>query len=178
MNDLVPIPQVTLPSVGEPQSIYVYAALVRDLAVALQEEAEVLSAHGISKDDYAALKANEFFARMLDSTRKEWQSVANTVERTTIEAAFTFEQLLPTLHNRAVDPETPFSQVLEYAKLLAKAGGIGEGRAGGGAGEKFSITINMGADAKLEVTPPRRPSNVFALDPSEIQEVLPDDTSQ
>lgn len=175
MNDLIPTssPLVTLPSVGEPQSIYAYAALVRDLAVALQGEEDVLAAHGVSQADFEALKANDFFARLLDSSRKEWQSVANTVERTTIEAAFTFEQLLPTLHQRAIDPETPFSQVLEYAKLLAKAGGIGEGRGSGSAGEKFNITINMGADAKLEVSPPRRPSNVFGLDATEVEEISP-----
>jgi hypothetical protein len=170
MNDLIPA-TVTLPSVGEPQSIYAYAALVRDLAVALQGEEDILAAHGLSPDDFTALKSNEFFTKLLDSARKEWQSVANTVERTTIEAAFTFEQLLPALHSRAVDPETPFSQMIEYAKLLAKAGGIGEGRTSGSAADKFSIVINMGGDTKLEVTPPRRPSNVFALDPSEIQEV-------
>ena len=175
MNDLVPTsnPLVTLPSVGEPQSIYVYAALVRDLAVALQGEDDVLAAHGVSQADFEMLKSNDFFIRMLDSARKEWQSVANTVERTTIEAAFTFEQLLPALHQRALDPETPFSQVLEYAKLLAKAGGIGEGRTSGSATDKFSIVINMGNDAKLEVSPPRRPSNVFGLDPTEVEEITP-----
>ncbi len=173
MNDLIPA-TVTLPSVGEPQSIYAYAALVRDLAVALQDETSVLEAHGVTEADFEALKANEFFARLLDSSRKEWQSVANTVERTTIEAAFTFEQLLPSLHRRALDPETPFSQVLEYAKLLAKAGGIGEGRSSGAAGEKFNITINLGADHKIEVAPPLRPSTAFSLDPIEVQEVLND----
>lgn len=173
MNDLTltDTPLVTLPSVGKPQSIYEYAALVRDLAVALQTEGAVLLAHNISPDDFEALKANEFFARMLDSARKEWQSVGNTVERTSIEAAFTFEQLLPALYARATDPDTPFSQVLEYAKVLAKAGGIGENKNNGSASDRLSITINMGTDSKLEVAPPRQPSNVFLLDPAEVQEV-------
>lgn len=161
MNDLVPV--------GPQDHLYQYAALVRDLAMALHSEADILATHHVTPKAFEELKGNPFFARMLDSAAKEWQSVANTVERTSIEAAFTFEQLLPTMHARAIDPETPFSQVLEYAKLLAKAGGIGESRAGGAA-EKFSIVINMGADAKLEVPIVRQPSPVFTLDPADIQE--------
>lgn len=171
MNDLAPLPaqSVTLPSSGVPHSIYEYAALARDLAVELRSEADILETHNITEEDYAVLKAHPFFIKMLDGVRKEWQAVSNTVERTSIEAAFTFEQLLPKLWSRAQDPETPFSQVLEYAKVLARAGGIGEGKASGSAADKFAITINLGADQQLKVeAPTRHPSPLFDLEAEEV----------
>lgn len=166
MNDLTPLPShaVTLTIAGEPRSVYEFAALARDIAVALQSEATILETHNVSHEDYEILKGHPFFVRMLDSMRKEWNAVSNTVERTSIEAAFTFEQLMPKLYARANDPETPFAQVLEYAKVLARAGGIGEGRAAGNAADKFAITINLGADQQLKVEAPRRPSPLFDLD--------------
>lgn len=119
---------------------------------------DILISHELTLPDYETIKLNPFFMRLLDASMMEWQSVRNTAERTAIEAAALFEQAMPIIYARMTNNKEQLNHVVEAAKLMAKAGGIGEGNSKNTQGEKFSITINLGADTKLEFNPNKTPN--------------------
>src|SRR5258708_2817759 len=128
-----------------------------------KEEEEILASHNISSETYEILKEHPTFIKLLDGMRKEWLSVGNTQDRVAIEAAFTFEQAIPHLYSRMIDRKEPLNHATEVAKVLAKAGGIGENKREGPIGEKFAITINLGADTQLKFTPNVAPTHLSPI---------------
>lgn len=165
MSDIVSLApaEVTNPAT---QTVYDLAAFAQELAMGLRSLEDILSSHNISPETYEILKEHPTFQRLLDGMRKEWLSINNTADRVAIEAAFTFEQAIPHLYARMINAKEPLNHATEVAKVLAKAGGIGESKREGVIGEKFNITINLGADTQLKFQPnvaPTRPSPILDL---------------
>jgi hypothetical protein len=152
---LVPLPPVTLTVTPAPlrePDTYDLAVLAREIAMGLRPLRDVLAAHSLTQADYDILNNNPFFKQLLDGATQEWQSVRNTKERTALEAAALFEQIMPTLYDRIKDSKEALNHVVAAAQVLARAGGIGDTTTRA-AGEKFTITINLGGD-KVEYTSP------------------------
>lgn len=102
---------------------------------------------GITVDYYEKdVKTNEFYSKVLEGYIVEWNSVKNTPERVKWKAQALTELALPTLGARMLNANETLPAVTETAKLISRLGGVDSEKNAPGAGEKFTITINLGPD--------------------------------
>lgn len=126
------------------------AAIALEIAMDINELPIILKNNGVSPEQFIAIERSPFFIRILDSYTQAWKAAANTPERLKIKGAILLEQVYPTLFKRMTDKTEPLNHVVQTAQFIAKTSGLGEPRdSGGGQGERFSITINLGGDTKL-----------------------------
>lgn len=135
-----------------------FVRLAREIAIDHFELETILKHYQIPTERWEIIKNNARFQSLLESQIADWQSATNTQERSKLKAAALLEEWFPTANMELHDRNASLSGRVELAKLLARIAGMGENRGGEVlAGEKFSITINLGADAKLkfdkQVTP-------------------------
>jgi len=157
------VPAVTFPvtPLALPRlSNYQLAELAREVAMGLRPLPLIVDNYGLTEPDYEILKENHFYKRLLEATVLEWASIRNTTERSALEAAALFEQAMPHIFSRMIDGKEQLNHVVAAAQLMAKAGGIGESKRDTLPGEKFSITINLGADTKLQFGGEKAPRDV------------------
>lgn len=134
-------------------------ALAREIAIDLYPVETILKQHDIAPETWSAIQRNPRFQQFLENEIKAWNGALNTQQRVKLKAASVIEEFLPEAHHRLHGPDTLTSKV-ELAKLvsrLAEMGMTGVG-AEGVAGDKFSVTINLGADNQLRIegkTPPK-----------------------
>lgn len=103
---------------------------------------------------------NPYFKRVYEAACVEWDSATSAVKRIKIKSAVSLERGLETLHDRMINPVENLPAVVETAKLLAKLAGAGEEKITQGSGERFTISINIGAkqiertsEPTIDVTP-------------------------
>ena len=124
--------------------------LAREIACDFFPIEEVLKKHKINSNQFERLKRDPRFQKILESEILSWHSAGNTAERTKLKAAALLEEFLPEANERIHDRNESLSAKTELVKTLARIAGVGLDRADiNGAGEKFSVTINLGADHKL-----------------------------
>lgn len=134
------------------------AALARELAMAIRDEADILNEYQITAVDYDVIKTNPQFIKIFEGFVTEWNSAINTPERVRIEAAAALEQAMPKLFARMGNKNEALNHVVEVAKFFARAAGIGEVKnAATQQGEKFMISINLGADTKMVIEQQKEP---------------------
>lgn len=134
-------------------TVHILARLAREIAQNIRETHVILADYKINQTQFDWLCAyHEFFKQALHHSVIEWNAAGNTQERIKLQAAAGFEDKLPLLLTRMGNTTEGLPGVVEAAKLVAKVAGVGERDVGAGApGEKFSITINLGADEKVIV---------------------------
>lgn len=126
------------------------AALAREMTMAIRTYEAIFADFGIDENDYYEIEKLEFYKKAKDRFSLEWNSSLSTPERVKHINAFYFEQLMPKLVARARSGNEPLAAVTDVAKLLARSAGIGEPKQNEMvAGEKFVITINLGADTEV-----------------------------
>lgn len=126
------------------------ALLARDLAIMLYETPIILEKHGITPEQHKALQENEFFKGLLIAAAADWHSVKSIKERLALEGAMVVEDALPTLSGRLKNKQEPLASVVQGITAVSKIAGLGEKtQAEGKPGEKFTITINLGADKEV-----------------------------
>ena len=91
------------------------------------------------------------FQDLVYTATGEWNSALNTNERIKIKAAAAVEDWLTEAYVRLHDASENLPAKVELGKLLARIAGVGLANAelAGAAAERFHITINLGADARL-----------------------------
>lgn len=108
----------------------------------------ILKQYSISDERWEELQRNAHFRKLVASESEAWNSASNTHERVKLKAAAMMEEWLPELNNRLHDLEETLPAKIEGGKMLAKIAGMGERAAAEGAtGEKFTVTINLGAQS-------------------------------
>jgi hypothetical protein len=119
----------------------------------------ILKQYSVSPDDWVKLQSNSRFQAVLASEIETWHGALNTHERVKAKAAAMLEEWLPELNNRLHDSEEALPAKIEGGKMLTKLAGM-DGRAdvGTSVGERFTVTINLGADVapimiEKDVTP-------------------------
>lgn len=129
------------------------ARLARELAMDIRATLEILKDYNLNKVQYDFLREhNEFFKAALTASTIEWNSAMSTQERIKAQAAAALEDKLPDLAIRMGNKSEGLPGVVEAAKLFAKIAGVGERDVGAVAsGERFTITINLGADERIIV---------------------------
>jgi hypothetical protein len=132
--------------------------LAREIALDIFPLDEILNRYEIMSDRWETLKDDPVFTRLLSQEVLAWNSATNTEERVKLKAAAMIEDFLPEAHAKLHSTSDLLSAKVELFKTIARLAGMGLSNAAidGAGGEKFSITINLGADAKLnfeKVTP-------------------------
>lgn len=140
------------------------AALVRDVAVLMEDIPTILQKHGLSPKQYKSLEANPFFQKLLQDAIQTWHGLANTKDRLALGALVTLEDALPSIGARMSNLREDLSSVVETAKLFADLAGIGPKAAQQGTppGEKFQIIIDLGGSGTLNIEKTHPTSEVSA----------------
>jgi hypothetical protein len=144
--------------------------LAREIAMDLRPLDDILELHGISRGEFERIKVNPYFTRVLTAEKEVWEAASNTRQRVEMKAAAIVEEFLPELYRRMVNPKEDLLKVvkgLEHASRLAKMGN--EKIDSVDMADKVVITINMGADARLEMTK-QVPAKVIDHDADELQQ--------
>lgn len=152
---------VNLPAVGDPlpetfgpQNL---AALAREIVMSIREIPDILATFKLTPAQYERVKSLPYFQKALDTLSIEWNSALSTAQRIKVGAAAILENGMPNLGARMTNPSEPYTAQIEAGKLFAKLAGVGEPATGSGGGERFTISINLGADTVLryekDVTP-------------------------
>lgn len=125
--------------------------LARELAMDIHSVEDILKAHQIEPKQWEYIQDMPRFQRLVETESAQWNGALNTHERVKIKAAALVEEWLPELNERMHDRGENLNAKIEAGKLAARLAGMGLERAsiGDGSGEKFSVTINLGADAQL-----------------------------
>lgn len=123
------------------------AELAYELARDLKDAKDIYRVYGITEDQFKEhVEPKPFFQRVLEAAVIEWAATGSTKTRIKFQAALALEQGIIPLTARMMDDEEDLGKAVETAKLLAKIAGLDTPQGEGGPGEKFTITINLGAD--------------------------------
>lgn len=127
---------------------YKLARLANEVAMDIREIPDILIDYGLSHAQYVEIERIPFYRNTLEQSRLEWNSAKSVHERLKLQSAIMLEEAFPTLGARMRNANEPLPAAIETAKLLAKITGLGEAARSVGGSEKFTITINLGADTK------------------------------
>jgi len=125
--------------------------IAREIAIDLYDTETILKNNQIDRNQFEQIKRDPRFLRILEAEVAAWNAAGNTHERTKLKAAALMEEFLPEANARIHDPKEPLSAKTELVKTLTRIAGMGidNARVEGGGGEKFTVTINLGASEKL-----------------------------
>lgn len=142
--------------------------LAREIAIDHYDTETILKRYRISPESWAKIKDNPRFSQLLESEITAWHSAVNTQERTKLKAQALIEEYLEEGNTRLYDPKEALNHKVELLKVLAKIAGMDRTEnTGAGGGERFSVTINLGEDAKLHFEKQRAPQTTIDLTPED-----------
>jgi hypothetical protein len=126
--------------------------LAREIAMDIQPLDTILKDNGVNQDQWDAIQSNTRFRMILESETSAWGSALNTQERLRLKSAAALEEWLPELFTRMNDRDESLNAKVEAGKLISRWAGVGIGGTQGVEGsEKFSVTINLGADNQIKI---------------------------
>lgn len=148
--------------------------LAREIAMDLRPVEQILEHHRVSREQFEQLKRHPYFDRVLRDQIKEWESAINTGERVRLKAQAAVEELLPELYKRVITPKEDLLKVTKGAELIVKLSGLGvDAKDVGDPSSRVQITINMGADNKIQVSKSLPPKVIDHEEPAdELQQGL------
>lgn len=156
MTDLVPMTKFTDVTLVK---------LARELAMEIHPLEDILKAHQIEPKLWEIIQENPRFHALLETETAQWNGALNTSERVKIKAAALIEEWLPEANERVHDKHETLSSKTELAKLVRDLAGFSRnGMSVEGGGERFSVTINLGADAQLKFEKQLPPKVIDAED--------------
>ena len=141
--------------------------LAREIAMQLRDLPDILKSHGIPQSEFDRLKAHPYFVSVLTSELAAWEAAGNTHDRVKLKSAALIEEWLPELYASMHDKKEALSSRVKAAELAAKLAGMGvyDAKLEGTAADRVQITINMGADRKLEINKGMLPKVIDNNDP-------------
>lgn len=125
--------------------------LAREIAMDIKPLEDILSSHGVQQDQWLTITESPRFQGYLRGALEEWNSATNTAERVRLKSLSFVEEALPEFYARAHDPKESLAAKVELLKTIAKFGGVGGAVEGAVAGERLTVTINLGADNQLRI---------------------------
>lgn len=135
----------------DPQGHVKLVTLAREIALDLYGIEEILKRHRLSSEQWQRIQNHAGFQSVLAHQIQAWHSALNTTERVKLKTAIIVEEWLEEANRRIHDKNENLTAKTEVVKLLSRLAemGLNNARVEGGGGEKFSVTINLGNDAKL-----------------------------
>jgi hypothetical protein len=136
---------VQLPvTIGEDLTILKVA---REIAMDLHPLETILKRYAISDQQWESLQNHWRFRQVLDAECAVWNSAMNTSERVKAKSLAAVEEALPEMFGRLHDRQEGLQHKVKLFEVLGRIGGVGGNQADVmGAGEKFSVTINLGSE--------------------------------
>jgi hypothetical protein len=140
-------------SVPDPTiSEHILIKLAREIAMDIQPIDNILRDNGVDGDQWENIQANTRFRMLLETETSAWGSALNTQERLRLKSAAALEEWLPELFTRMNDRNENLNAKVEAGKLISRWAGVGgTGTQTVEGGEKFSVTINLGADNQIKI---------------------------
>jgi len=140
-------------SVPDPTiSEHILIKLAREIAMDIQTIDNILRDNGVDGDQWEIIQANTRFRMLLETETSAWGSALNTQERLRLKSASALEEWLPELFMRMNDRNENLNAKVEAGKLISRWAGVGgTGTQTMEGGEKFSVTINLGADNQIKI---------------------------
>lgn len=130
--------------------------LVREIVMDVNELPVILKTFAIDFATFQLIEATDEYKALFDRLFAEWHRADSTEARLKIQSAFILEQALPKIGAKAMADGEALRDQVEAAKFLRTLAGISDADRTGKIGEKFAITISMGAQTvKIEknITP-------------------------
>jgi hypothetical protein len=125
--------------------------LAREVSMEMRDIADILKTHDVAHEDWEVIRKLPRFQEYLRQFVEEWQSATNTAERVKLKSMAFVEEALPEFYARAHDPQESLNAKVEVLKTVARFAGVGGSVDGSIAGERLSVTINLGADQQLKI---------------------------
>jgi hypothetical protein len=125
--------------------------LAREMAMGIRPVEAILETHRISKSEWTRISNLQLFQDYLTQFVAEWESATNTAERVKLKSLAFVEESLPEFYARAHDSRESLAAKTEILKAVARFAGVGGTADVAGVGEKFSVTINIGADQQVRI---------------------------
>ena len=122
------------------------ATLAAELAAGIYEPSEVFDTFGLTTDEARAMLATPAFQAMVKQASAEWKALDNTEKRVRYKALVSVEELMPTLFGVVSDMKNPASSRTDAFKTFMKLAALDRAEVEGQSGQRFSISINLGAD--------------------------------
>lgn len=140
---------VNLPDI----SAVALAQLAREIAQDIGMLPAILQRHKLTQAQYEFLeKHNRFFKGILEGETRNWQSIKSTEVRLRLQAQAALEQQMPGLATRMGNAAEKLSDAVEAAKFFARVAGVDAPQPGAAVpGERYTITIDLGADTRITV---------------------------
>lgn len=125
--------------------------LAREIAKDINPIELVLEHNKVSSEQYADLQGQKHFTDLVASEVAAWNAATNTAERLKLKSLSMCEEWLPEAYARIHDRTETLAAKNETVKVIAAFAGVNKTNApDGSGGERFSVTINLGADHKLK----------------------------
>lgn len=125
--------------------------LAREIAMDMRPLEDILTLQGIPQSDWEGIQSLPAFQNYVRGAIEEWQSATNTSERVRLKSLSFVEEALPEFFARAHDPRESLPAKVEVLKTIARFAGVGGSVDSAISGEKFTVTINLGADQQLKI---------------------------
>jgi len=126
--------------------------LAREISMDIRSIEDILKSHEVPAGEWELISKNEQFQKYLSQFIVEWNSAINTGERIKLKSMSMLEEALPEFFARLHDQNENLPAKTEVLKTIARIAGIGGGGVDGSiAGERLSVTINLGADRQVRI---------------------------
>jgi len=133
-------------------SEHILIKLAREIAMDIHPLEDILRDNGIDSYKWENIQANTRFRMLLETETSAWGSALNTQERLRLKSAAALEEWLPELFARMNDKDENLNSKVEAGKLVSRWAGVGGTGAQTTEGsERFSVTINLGADNQIKI---------------------------
>lgn len=126
--------------------------LAREIAMDIRPVEDILETHQITTEEWEKTRENPYFQGVLRGEIEAWNASPNTAERVKLKTLAMVEEALPEFFARMHDPKEPLPAKTDVLKTISKFAGIGGSNFDAAmAGEKLSVTINLGTDHQLRI---------------------------
>lgn len=159
-----------------PVGVYDEAKLVklaRQIAMGIKELPDILYDNDLTLREFDEIRALPLFGRTLESEVKAWAGADNTHARLKLKSAAMLEEYLPELYARLNDRTEPLMAKMKAVELVSKIAGFGDRDVApaGNPGDKVHVTINLGADTRVEYVK-QLPHKVIEHEPVTVQQTF------
>lgn len=129
--------------------------VAREIAMDLYPLDQILENCEVRGIEFDRWKDNPQFLKYLKAFKEEWHSALNTHERTKIKAGIVMEDFMEEAYRDLHNKKMALNHRVELGKLVAKIAGMGEPKfnTAGGSGPAFSLSINIGSNDRVTITP-------------------------
>lgn len=124
--------------------------VARAIAMDIDELDTILRNESLSPEQMQSILGMDYFRKLLAQEQAAWNAIENTEDRIRFKSLAIVEQSLDEFYARMHDKDESLLHKTDALKTIAKFAGVGV-TIDGGSAERFSVTINLGADHTMKL---------------------------